>query len=150
MKCGEFRPEFGLEGEQQDQAHRHRGREEEERQRGRAGKIKGQDHQVDGEQPQEQRADDRRDMAIRVKGFAQKMRPDGGDDRQQEGRIQEDNLGIGHQENTLGCFLAAFLGDRRGHGLVAGWVGHADFLSISRWRGGPKGKRSRNCDGRLH
>ena len=73
----------------------------------------------------------RRDMAIRAKGLAQKMRPDGGDDRQQEGRIQENNLGIGHEENTLGRFLVAFFGDRRGHGLIAGWVGHADFLSIS-------------------
>ena len=65
-EVGEFRPEFGLEGEQQDQAHCHGGREEEERQRGRAGKIKGQDYQVHGEQAQEQRADARRDMAIRV------------------------------------------------------------------------------------
>ena len=41
---------------------------------------------------------------VRVKGIGQKMRPDGGDDRQQEGRIQENDLGIGHQENTLGVF----------------------------------------------
>ena len=127
MRSGQ---KLGLEGEQQDQAHRHGGHEEKERQRGRAGKIEGQDHQVHGEQPQEQRADARRDMVLRVEGLAQKMRPDGGDDRQQEGRIQEDDLGIGHQENALGCFIAGFLGGRLGRGLVAGWVGHAGLLSI--------------------